>query len=144
MARWTPYWRELRKQQRALAKGKCEGCGTRLVSGAWHLHHLTYERRGHEHIDDVRAICLDCHHAQHPHITFKPMAEQRAVAAERKHHNRTRKEERRERRLRRIPQARDELWEERNGKALADLKMIREAKKELAKQRYRPPGLKYG
>ena len=62
--------------------GRCERC--RAVLGAdSHLHHLTYARRGHELLADVELICLACHGSSHPQHTFRPVADQRAIAAKR-------------------------------------------------------------
>jgi hypothetical protein len=57
------YWQNLRARRFALSDGRCErGCG----KPASNLHHLHYASFGHEEIGDVRALCRECHKAQHP------------------------------------------------------------------------------
>ncbi len=41
----------------------CERCGD---FEAVHIHHLTYERAGHELPEDLQHICIGCHCAAHP------------------------------------------------------------------------------
>jgi len=59
---FTAYWQNLRFRRFALADFKCEHCG----APAQELHHLHYDSYGFEELDDVRALCGDCHRAQHP------------------------------------------------------------------------------
>jgi 5-methylcytosine-specific restriction endonuclease McrA len=65
------HWRQLRKRKLSQLKYKCEKCayvdrfqdekrGYRL-----HLHHLTYERVGHEALSDLQGLCARCHRAAH-------------------------------------------------------------------------------
>lgn len=70
----------LRKIALRRAGYRCERCGER---GEFHIHHKTYERFGHELPSDVEVLCLACHGAQHPHHRFRPMQEQKVVAARR-------------------------------------------------------------
>jgi hypothetical protein len=51
----------------------CEQCGS---TGRIELHHLTYERLGHELESDVRLLCFDCHRAAH---TFNATAHAQQV-----------------------------------------------------------------
>lgn len=37
--------------------GQCALCENK----AWHVHHRTYDRVGHEHINDLTALCGECH-----------------------------------------------------------------------------------
>lgn len=63
------------------SKGKCEECGTK---SELHVHHLNYIRFGHENINDLIALCLNCHGLKHPNRTFKPMWLQKQISAKRK------------------------------------------------------------
>lgn len=80
----TAHWRSLRLRAFARSGGNCERCGVPLEHGAWHCHHLTYERRGQERLSDVQAICLNCHRVIHPHREFRSVHAQRQIAARRK------------------------------------------------------------
>ncbi len=62
----SPHWTGLRYLAWKRADGHCERCDVVLVTGGWHLHHLTYERAGAELLSDVEAICVPCHQAEHP------------------------------------------------------------------------------
>ena len=73
-------WRQLRQQALTRAKGVCEGrgCNKDLRPGKWHLHHTHYRTAGKETLHDVKALCLDCHSAEHPHKKpFVPAAARR-------------------------------------------------------------------
>jgi hypothetical protein len=52
-------WRELRAQMIMLAGYRCERCGD--SGSGLELHHLTYERLGYEHPDDLEVLCPICH-----------------------------------------------------------------------------------
>jgi 5-methylcytosine-specific restriction endonuclease McrA len=70
--RWMPYrdylgtdeWSERRKRVIRRAGFRCQVCasGSRL-----HVHHRTYARRGVERIEDMIALCADCHELFHRH-----------------------------------------------------------------------------
>jgi len=49
-------------------KGMCEHC---KVKKAVHIHHLTYSRFGNELLEDLQALCFDCHQAKHPDKKLK-------------------------------------------------------------------------
>jgi 5-methylcytosine-specific restriction endonuclease McrA len=53
-----PLWRTMR--QRALARygSRCQECGR---DGPVQVHHVTYERLGHERLEDLRVLCTWCH-----------------------------------------------------------------------------------
>lgn len=75
----------------ARAKGRCEKCGKRGSRRNWelHVHHLTYERYGHELVDDLIVLCLECHGQEHPSHTFRTRAGQlRAARIRRKRRER--------------------------------------------------------
>jgi hypothetical protein len=82
-------WHALKKAARKRSGQTCEGCGVRLGrSGDCHLHHLTYVRRGVELLEDLKILCLDCHAAQHPGMTFYSVEEQKQrVKLKRKRRN---------------------------------------------------------
>lgn len=53
-------WRILRQRILLRDRHKCK-CGR----DASQVHHLTYERVGYEHPDDLISICRECHEAEH-------------------------------------------------------------------------------
>lgn len=62
----TQYWQELRKECLRRAEYRCQRCRKPGPSYAnLHLHHLTYERRGHEQISDLIVLCSRCHEGEH-------------------------------------------------------------------------------
>jgi 5-methylcytosine-specific restriction endonuclease McrA len=54
-------WKEIRAKVLMRDEYKCLACG----SPATQVHHLTYERVGYEHIDDLASVCVDCHQYVH-------------------------------------------------------------------------------
>jgi 5-methylcytosine-specific restriction endonuclease McrA len=52
-------WVTFRDEQRLLAGHRCECCGR--VDSELHVHHLTYDRLGHERPADVVVLCRICH-----------------------------------------------------------------------------------
>jgi len=59
---WSDHWRKLRTRILASAKGRCQRCGT---IAALQVHHTTYDNLGHEHVDDLIAVCRECHDVIH-------------------------------------------------------------------------------
>ncbi len=57
-------WQILRQKVFKRCNGMCEGCNERR---AVQVHHLTYDRLGHEMLFDLVAVCLACHASIHPH-----------------------------------------------------------------------------
>lgn len=53
-----PDWRALRQRVIARGGGRCEACGAR---GALDVHHLHYRTFGREGLDDLMALCIECH-----------------------------------------------------------------------------------
>jgi hypothetical protein len=51
-------WARLKEQLRIRSHGKCERCRRAPYE---ETHHLTYERLGHEFLDDLQALCAPCH-----------------------------------------------------------------------------------
>lgn len=84
MSRQSEHWTVLKKFAWERADGRCERCDEPLIKGACHLHHLTYERRGRERLEDVKYLCLACHGAMHPRHTFRSVGDQRRLAAARR------------------------------------------------------------
>lgn len=54
----SPEWRAVRARILSRARGVCEECET---APATEVHHLTYERLGHELDSDLQALCRPCH-----------------------------------------------------------------------------------
>ena len=59
----SPAWKELRRQVLFRCQGICEGC---RKAPALHVHHLTYDRMGHEMLFDLVGVCAECHQGIHP------------------------------------------------------------------------------
>jgi CRISPR system Cascade subunit CasD len=53
------WWRRIRKERLAHDHGLCVFC----KAEAEEVHHVTYERRGAERIEDLRSLCTACHEA---------------------------------------------------------------------------------
>src|SRR5215203_1694501 len=58
----TDWWAFVRRRCMARAWNACERCQCRP---ARQVHHLTYERLGAERLDDVIAVCPQCHAEMH-------------------------------------------------------------------------------
>jgi 5-methylcytosine-specific restriction endonuclease McrA len=58
----SPEWKERRRIEFGASQRRCQSCGSR---GRLHIHHLTYERRGHELPEDLVVICERCHREEH-------------------------------------------------------------------------------
>jgi hypothetical protein len=58
-------WKAFRREILAERSRKCEDCGSGGNGRALHVHHLTYERMGHELPRDVRLLCVPCHEMRH-------------------------------------------------------------------------------
>lgn len=56
-------WQRKRKIIIKRAAGQCELCGKHTIY--FEVHHIDYTRLGAEHLDDLAAICKDCHKAVH-------------------------------------------------------------------------------
>jgi hypothetical protein len=60
----SPEWKAVRKQKLAEVGHRCQGCdGTKRLE----VHHLTYERLGHERMEDLMVLCHFCHAVEHGH-----------------------------------------------------------------------------
>ena len=56
------HWRKVRRKALAKARYRCTNCGSRVNLT---VHHLTYERIGHEKLSDLVCLCWDCHKKIH-------------------------------------------------------------------------------
>lgn len=59
----TKYWKKFAKERLHEAGCKCSKCGRNDIT--LQVHHLTYERRGHELPSDVIVLCKACHLEAH-------------------------------------------------------------------------------
>lgn len=58
----TPEWQDTRRRALVKAGHRCERCRAR---DGLEVHHLTYERKGHELPEDLTVLCRRCHEAAH-------------------------------------------------------------------------------
>lgn len=56
-------WFKFRAEIFAQRGAGCHDCGHADMNN--HLHHLTYDRLGHEKPEDVMILCVDCHGIRH-------------------------------------------------------------------------------
>ncbi len=56
-------WKQRRQRAIELAGYCCERCGATAWDKRLEVHHLTYERMGHEKDADLMALCPECHAA---------------------------------------------------------------------------------
>ncbi len=54
-------WKRRRRRAIELAGYCCERCGATAWDKKLEVHHLTYERMGHEKDSDLMALCPECH-----------------------------------------------------------------------------------
>jgi 5-methylcytosine-specific restriction endonuclease McrA len=54
-------WRRKAKDAIKRAGNKCEECGISKWSITLEVHHLTYEHFKHERLEELRALCPECH-----------------------------------------------------------------------------------
>jgi len=59
----TPEWMVTRKIVKQRAGYRCERCSR--PDTEWNVHHLTYERRGYEDLNDLVLLCRRCHEIEH-------------------------------------------------------------------------------
>ena len=59
----TPEWKAKRYWMIRHGVRSCVRCGAYKTS--FHVHHLTYERRGNELPEDLELLCADCHRGEH-------------------------------------------------------------------------------
>ena len=59
----TPHWQKVRARRMQIDKYVCAFCG---ASDLLQVHHISYERLGHEEVrTDLVTLCADCHHRLH-------------------------------------------------------------------------------
>jgi len=58
----SEYWSLVRKSMHEITGNKCEICGG---SESLNIHHLSYENRGKETLDDLVCLCQRCHEVMH-------------------------------------------------------------------------------
>ena len=58
----TPEWAAIRRMALDRDGNKCTQCGSTTVLQA---HHVTYKRRGHEKLKDLKTLCKNCHEQTH-------------------------------------------------------------------------------
>jgi 5-methylcytosine-specific restriction endonuclease McrA len=56
------HWRDLRDAKLHSVNDRCEKCHRR---SNLQVHHLTYERLGHERLTDLQVLCESCHEKAH-------------------------------------------------------------------------------
>lgn len=54
-------WKALRETMIDITEGCCERCDATEDTVTLEVHHLTYERLGHEDLDDLEVLCPTCH-----------------------------------------------------------------------------------
>lgn len=59
----SPEWKRLRELAIERADGRCQLCN--VTPPTFHVHHRTYERLGHERVEDLTALCPRCHRRYH-------------------------------------------------------------------------------
>lgn len=60
---YSPHWRATREVALSIARFRCQAC--KRKNPRLDVHHLTYERLGHEWYADVIVLCRPCHTARH-------------------------------------------------------------------------------
>ena len=58
----TDHWRNVREHRLSEDLWRCQGCGT--VNNL-QVHHKSYERLGHERLEDLVTLCRKCHRLVH-------------------------------------------------------------------------------
>lgn len=60
----SPEWSKIRQEVLGQTGGYCERCNNRAA----HVHHKTYDRLGSERIEDLEALCRECHWEEHGRV----------------------------------------------------------------------------
>jgi len=58
----SEHWKKVRKEVLSSAGNRCQRCGS---PGRLQVHHKTYENIGQEHVNDLLAVCRECHERIH-------------------------------------------------------------------------------
>lgn len=64
----TDHWQDMRKRMLKYSRYRCAVCNANGVE--LHVHHRTYENRGHEEYKDLIVLCADCHKTFHDNRTL--------------------------------------------------------------------------
>lgn len=56
------HWKRIRRKAYATYGNACMSCG---MTSNLHIHHLTYDNRGNEKMEDLQILCADCHKKVH-------------------------------------------------------------------------------
>ena len=68
----SAHWRRMREQVLIYAHHMCQRCEKNMARD---VHHLTYERLGEEELEDLQAICRECHEFIHGLSDYDPARE---------------------------------------------------------------------
>lgn len=71
-------WGQLREKVRLRCGGVCERCKHNAMA---QVHHLTYERKYGERLEDLQAICRGCHEFTHAKSDFDPLRHRPVIVA---------------------------------------------------------------
>lgn len=71
----TPEWQEMRRFALEAAGHRCQVCNS---AKSLQVHHRTYERRGHEDLQDLTVLCKSCHELYHKKSSSKEEAREHA------------------------------------------------------------------
>lgn len=91
--------------------GQCALCENR----AWHAHHRTYDRVGHEHLNDLTALCGECHEKHHGKGKFEDVEVELMLEATKATKRREEVEAHFKVEFKRLNEERQRLEEERHG-----------------------------
>lgn len=61
----SPWWYRVSAKRKAIDGFKCRECNS---AERLEVHHLSYERLGHERSDDLITLCMFCHEDKHPEV----------------------------------------------------------------------------
>jgi 5-methylcytosine-specific restriction endonuclease McrA len=61
----THHWELARSAALKRDENRCADCGISIEKKPLEVHHITYIRRGKEHLDDLMTLCQDCHQERH-------------------------------------------------------------------------------
>lgn len=61
----TSEWKAKARAVRQRDNYTCQNPNCRATNEELHVHHLTYERRGYERLEDLETLCWRCHAKEH-------------------------------------------------------------------------------
>ena len=62
--KYSKHWKEIRNKKRTESLGRCDVCKKIKYQGSLNdidIHHLHYETVGNERMQDLKAVCRNCH-----------------------------------------------------------------------------------